>query len=70
MLDTLCPYLSGVTLGSKFQAKKLLEPILKSQQIFGVDLFEIEMADLVSTYFEEMTSSTGAVRRTLEKYVQ
>ena len=59
-----------MTLGSKFQAKKLLEPILKSQQIFGVDLFEIEMADLVSTYFEEMVTGIGAVRRTLEKYVQ
>lgn len=69
LLDTVCPYVSGIHLGDIVDAEKLLAPVLKNSSIFGVDLFEVNMASLVCDYFKEMTTGIGAVRQTLEKYV-
>lgn len=67
LLDALCPYVASVKLGGDFDAASLLEPILSKKEIFGVDLYEVKMADLVCRYFTEMTSGIGAVRETLKK---
>ncbi|HKM35868.1 MAG TPA: mannitol dehydrogenase family protein [Lachnospiraceae bacterium] len=69
LLDTLCPYVSDIHLGDHIDADKLLAPILKNPSIFGVNLFEVNMAGEVCGYFREMTTGIGAVRQTLEKYV-
>ena len=68
LLDTVCPYVADITLGGDFDAEAKLKPILENAGIFGVNLYDVNMADLVCGYFKEMTAGTGAVRSTLEKY--
>jgi len=72
LLETVTPYVAdmkldgSVTAGS---AKAALAELLANEKIFGVDLFEVGMADKVAGYFAELTAGKGAVRATLKKYV-
>ncbi|MDY3920127.1 MAG: mannitol dehydrogenase family protein, partial [Candidatus Limivivens sp.] len=68
LLDTVCPFVSGLKLGGTVDAEAL-RPILENAKIFGVSLYETGMADAVVGYLNEMIAGPGAVRRTLEKYV-
>ena len=69
LLDTVCPYVAGIKLGEDVNAKAILEKVLKDKTIFGVDLYEVGLADRVCEYFDELTAGVGAVRATLKKYV-
>lgn len=69
ILDTLRPVFAGTTLGSEVDAESVLRPILSNDEIFGVDLYEVGMADLVCRYFTEMLVGPGAVLETLRRYV-
>ena len=68
LLDTVRPYVADIKLGEAVDSGGL-KPILCDEKIFGVDLYEVGLAELVCQYFKEMCASTGAVRATLEKYV-
>lgn len=46
-----------------------LDKLLSNDKVFGVDLVAMGMADMVKNYFAELSSGTGAVKATLEKYV-
>ena len=70
LLDTVCPYVSGFRLGENADVETALKPVLENEKIFGVNLYEAGLAGLVCTYFAEMISGTGAVRKTLEKYTK
>ena len=63
-------YVSDIKLGEsdtdKIKADVL--PLLKDASIFGVDLEEVGLSDLVIGYFAELVAGKGAVRKTLEKY--
>ena len=50
------------------EVRRALNPILENQKIFGVNLYEVGMAERVCGYFQELIAGTGAVRRTLKKY--
>ena len=50
------------------EVRRALNPILENQKIFGVNLYEVGMAERVCGYFQELTAGTGAVRRTLKTY--
>ena len=69
LLDTVCPYVAGFKLGEVADVEATLKPVLEDAKIFGVNLYEVGMADKVCGYFEELISGTGAVRATLKKYV-
>lgn len=69
LLETVCPVVADIKLGAQIDAKEVLKPLLTNKAIWGVDLYEIGMVDLVCKYFEEMIAGPGAVRKTLEKYV-
>ncbi len=69
LLDEVCPYVADIKLGEKADVAEILKPVLSNSKIFGVDLYEAGMADLVCGYFEEMITGAGAIRKTLEKYV-
>lgn len=69
LLDTVCPYVKDIKLGDTIDAAAILKPILENKKIFGVDLYEIGMAEKVSNYFAELIAAPGAVQATLEKYV-
>lgn len=68
-LEEAQAYLKDIKIGMKgpFPA---LEVLLKDESIWGVNLQEIDMADLVLSYFAELIAGKGAIRATLIKYVQ
>ena len=69
LLDSVCPYVAGIKLGENTDVEEALEKVLKDKSIFGVDLYEVGLADRVCGYFKELTAGVGAVRETLKKYV-
>lgn len=69
LLDTVCLYVKDIQLGDTVDAATVLKPILENKKIFGVDLYEIGMAEKVCQYFTEFIAGPGAVQKTLEKYV-
>ncbi|MBQ8559435.1 MAG: mannitol dehydrogenase family protein [Tyzzerella sp.] len=69
LLDTVCPYVAGFELGKEADVEAALKPVLENAKIFGVNLYEVGMADKVCGYFSEMIAGPGAVRATLKKYV-
>ncbi len=69
LLSTLRPQLAEVKLGETKNVEAILKPLLEDEKIFGVNLYEVGMAEKVCGYFEEMIAGTGAVRAVLEKYV-
>jgi fructuronate reductase len=68
-LEELTAYLSGVKLGDNKVDTAVVDPILKDKSIFVIDLYECGMADTIKGMFAEMLAGPGAVRRTLEKYL-
>ncbi len=69
MLDTMRPIISAFTLGKEADVEAVLAPVLRNKTIFGVDLYEVGMAQTVCGYFREMLKGPGAIRETLMKYV-
>lgn len=49
--------------------KEVLADILSRDTLFGVNLFEVGLAEKVEVMFSEMMSGSGAVRMTLKKYL-
>ena len=69
MLDTLCPMLTDIKVGNSSGTHEIIHPILANQTIFGVDLYQVGMGELVEKYFDEMLQGNGAVKKTLEKSI-
>ena len=69
LLDTVCPYVKDIKLGGDNDIEAALKPVLSDKTIFGVDLYEIGLADRVCEYFKELTAGVGAVRETLKKHL-
>ena len=67
LLAELSPYLKDVTWNDP-DAEKKIRPVLARKEIFGVDLAEAGLLDLVVSYFKELITGEGAVRKTLHKY--
>ena len=68
LTDTVRPFVQDLKLGGTVDAEAL-RPILENTKIFGVNLYEVGMADTVVGYLQEMIAEPGAVRATLKKYV-
>lgn len=69
LLGTLCPKVEHIRLGEEINVEEVLKSILENETIFGVNLYQVGMAEKVCGYFKEMISGPGAVRATLNKYV-
>ena len=70
LLEEVCPYVAGFSLGYTGDVESALEPILRNKKIFGVDLYEVGLAKQVCQYFSELIAGVGAVRETLKKYTK
>ena len=70
LLDVATPYVAAFSLTDAPKDLSILDKLLSNEKIFGVDLTAIGMADLVKSYFAELSCGTGAVKATLEKYVK
>lgn len=68
LLDEVLPFVREIKLGDKDVRARVL-PVLEREDIFGVNLCEVGLADRVCGYFEELIADKGAVRAVLEKYV-
>lgn len=69
LLDTVCPYVANLKLEENQDVESAVGEVLRMKHIFGVDLYEVGMADLVCQYLKELTAGCGAIRKTLKKYV-
>ena len=68
LLGNVQPYVKDMKLGEEPDCS-VLEPLLRNDAIFGVDLSEAGLSEKVCAYFTELTAGIGAVRTTLHKYV-
>ena len=68
MYETLAARLSGISLGQKGPFLGALEPILRDEKIFGLDLCEAGLGERIAGYFAELLEGPGAVAKTLRKY--
>jgi len=67
LMPELRPIFEGMSIGNTGGDVKIaLEPFLSNASIFGVDLYEVGIAELVIKYFEEMMKGPGAVRQVLQ----
>ena len=69
LLETVCPHVANFKLGEEADVEAALKPVLEDAKIFGVNLYEVVMAEKVCGYFKELIAGPGAVRATLKKYV-
>lgn len=68
LLEELRSQMAGVKLGAK-NDEETVKPIMENSAIFGVNLYDVGLAQKVYGYFSEMAAGKGAVRETLKKYV-
>lgn len=71
MLDELHPYISDFTIGkmpAEDALKEKLLPLLKNENLFGVDLEKAGFSDEVIDDFAKLLAGKGAVRRTLHEF--
>lgn len=69
MLETLSQQMEGITLGHPESVGDKVRPILSNANIFGSDLYEAGIGDLIEGLFKEELAGPGAVRATLKKYL-
>ncbi len=67
LLDTVRVYVEGIKLGEQVDVEAKLRPVLENQAIFGVNLYELGLAETVCGYFAQMITSAGAVRKVLKE---
>ena len=70
LLDTVMPVVADYKLSAEEKDLSKLDVLLSNDKIFGVDLFKVGLADLVKSYFAELSAGVGAVAATLEKHAQ
>jgi len=69
MLTELTAMVADVKVGEPETYTGQLKPLLSNANVFGVDLYEAGIGELVEELFVELIQGPGAVRATLVKYV-
>lgn len=69
LLDEVRPVVADIKLGDQVTEEKL-RPILSNQKIYGVDLYELGLADRIVSLFNRMIAKKGAVAETIHKEVE
>lgn len=69
LLENLQTYVSKIKFGDCQSVGNNLKSILSEKEIFGLNLYEVGLGEEVEGYVKEMIASTGAVRTTLQKYL-
>ena len=67
MAEDVSSYVRGLEGQPVKVVMEKLSPVLKNGEIFGVDLFQADLARLVCQDFCAMDQGPGAVRRTLKE---
>ncbi|MDR2467598.1 MAG: mannitol dehydrogenase family protein [Spirochaetaceae bacterium] len=69
LLNELQPLLTGIELGKPESAAGKLCKILSNEKIFGLDLYRAGLGNKIEGYFAELIAGSGAVRKTLRRYL-
>lgn len=69
LLKEVVPHVANINLGDKGPFHDQLKPILSNANIFGVNLYDVDLGQKVEDYFEELVLGKGVIRKTLKKYV-
>lgn len=69
LLNEVQKDLKGLKLGSAFDVHKVCQPLLSRDDIFGVDLYKVGLAEKAESYFEKMMKEKGAVRKTIQEVI-
>jgi len=69
-LEELRAHVAGIALGDEGPFHGRLEPILSDATIFGVNLYDAGLGEIVERRFAELVSAPGAVRRTLSVHLR
>ena len=67
LLNEVCPYVKNLKFGDSDVS--CVKPLLENEKIFGVNLYDVGLADSVLSYFKDLIKDKGAVRDTLHKAV-
>ena len=67
MLPELTALVADVKLGQPETYTGQLKPLLENANVFGVNLYEVGLGDVVEGMFVELIAGVGAVRTTLKK---
>lgn len=70
MLTELMAMMDGIKLGKPETYQGQLRKILSNESIFGINLYEAGIGEKVEKMFLEEIEGTGAVRRTLSRYMK
>ncbi len=69
LLDQLSETVTGIEVGRPETYTGQLKPLLSNDRVFGIDLYQAGIGELVEQLFVEELSSVGGVRKTLQKYL-
>lgn len=69
LLDELTAQLKAVEFTKIETVENNLKEILANEKLMGTDLYQLGLANKIEAYFKEMISGPGAVKNTLEKYL-
>ena len=69
MIPALTKQLEGIVVGKPETYTGQLKPILSNGNIFGIDLYEAGIGELIENMFAEEIAGPGAVRNVLKKYM-
>lgn len=68
LVESLRPYVAGLELKPGQDVEAAVSEVLHMKNIFGVDLYEVGLAQLVCDDLRQLTAGVGAVRATLKNY--
>ena len=69
LLAQLQPIVAGLRITEEAQDFSCLKQLYSRRDVFGVDLYEVGLGQRIESVAAELFAGTGAVRRTLHKYV-
>ena len=70
MNEEIREQLSDIVIGKPETFKDQLKPILSNERLFFTDLYKAGVGEKIEDMFREMIAGTGAVQKTIHKYVQ
>lgn len=70
LLEEVLPIANQLSLDEEQDVASIIEPLLKNEKIFGLDLTETVLGDKVIAYVTALTDGKGAIRTTLHKAVE
>lgn len=70
LLEEVLPIANQLSLDAEQDVASIIEPLLKNEKIFGLDLTETVLGDKVIAYVTALTDGKDAIRRTLHEAVE